>query len=101
MTVKEICKSIQNFMDTYTRKPFPAIAGLIMACSLAKRPGLSVIVSTSNVLANLNCYGISTENMPNGEANKLNGYTKAIITEVYRAIQEDMKIQTQKQNSSL
>ena len=94
MGIKEICKSIQEFMDSYTRKPFPAIAGLIMACSLAKRPGLSVIMSTSNVLASLNCYGISTEDMPNGDSNKINGYTKAILTEVFRAIQEDMKIQT-------
>lgn len=94
MGIKEICKSIQDFMDTYTRKPFPAIAGLIMACSLAKRPGLSVIMSTSNVLSSLNCYGISTEDMPNGEPNKTNAFVKSILSEVFRAIQQDMKIQT-------
>ena len=94
MSISDICRKLQSLMDSYTRKPFPAIAGLIMACSLAKRPGLSVMLSTSNVMAQLNCYGISTEDMPNGEPNKMNGYTKAIISEVYRALQEDAKIQS-------
>lgn len=93
MDIKSICKTIQTTITNYTRVPFPDISGIIMLCSLIKRPGLSVIMSTSKILSSIGQSGIKTDMMEDGQENFLNIYTKAVVTEIFRAMSEDAKIQ--------
>lgn len=92
MTIESICKSISNTFDK-VRKPFPPIPKVLLLCSINKRPGLSPILSTAKVAKTLSKLGIPTEPMPDGSPNRTVAYTYAILSEVFRAIREDAKIQ--------
>lgn len=94
MNITTICKTIQNVITTYTRKPCAMISGLIMICSLGQRPGLSCALSTSNIISALACHGIKTDDMSDGQPNKMNAFIKEIICETFRAMREDASIQT-------
>ena len=94
MNITEICKTIQNVITAYTRKPFAAISGLIMICSLGQRPGLSCTLSTSNIISALACHGIKTDDMSDGQPNKMNAFIKEIVCETFRAMKEDANVQT-------
>lgn len=94
MGIKEICNTLQTLLDNYSRKPFQAISGLIMICSLSKRPGLSPILSTANIIKNVAARGINTAPMEDGSPNQLNIVINEITKEVFRAMREDANIQT-------
>lgn len=94
MGIKEICTTIKNTIENYKRVPFASISGLIMVCSLAKRPGLSVIMSTANIIKGLKEQGINTMPMEDGSPNQLNIFVKEVTKEVFRAMREDANIQT-------
>ena len=92
INIDTIVNSFKNIFNS-GRKPAPSISGLLLVCGIAQRPGLSTIVSTANVLQELKKNGIPTEEMADGSPNLMNKYTQIMIAEIYRAIQEDMKIQ--------
>ena len=48
--IEGIITSIKNFFETNLRNPAPLISGIILICGLARRPGLSCILSTGNIL---------------------------------------------------
>lgn len=93
MGIEQICNSIKNVFQT-VRPPVSQISRILVVCAMLKRPGLSTIVSASNVIKDLNKLGIPTGPMPNGEPNHtiLNVYS--IFKEDHRAKRFDMSIQT-------
>lgn len=93
MGIVEICKTIQDTIDKFSRAAFPTISSLIMLCSLIKRPGLSCIVSTSNIINAVSSYGMKTDDLPSGEKNNMNFFIKSVVCEVFRAIKEDSRVQ--------
>lgn len=94
MNILQICKNIQRTIESYIRPIFPTISTLIMLCSLIKRPGLSVTLSTANIISTCAKFGIVTDTeCPDGQKNKLNIYTKVIVSEIFRALKEDVRIQ--------
>ena len=92
MGIEQICQTITNFFNN-VRPPFPQLPRLPMVCSMIKRPGLSVIQSTSNVVKDLNKLGIPTGPMPDGSENLTVGFVFANMNEVYRALKQDASIQ--------
>ena len=92
MGIKQIVKSIKNLFKN-TRSPFPTLPGLLIVCSMCKRPGLSTIQSTANVVTDLSKLGIPTGVMPEGCPNMSVGYTYAQTKEIFRAIKEDASAQ--------
>lgn len=94
MGIKEICGMLKAAMEKYSRAPFQAISGLIMVCSLAKRPGLSAILSTARIINEINKNGINTGPMEDGSPNQLDIVVHEITKEIYRALREDANIQT-------
>jgi hypothetical protein len=88
MSIKEICNTIKNLFKN-ARQSFPALPGLLIICTMCKRPGLSTIQSTANIVAKLNKLGIPTGQMPAGCPNMSVGYIYAQTDELYRAIKED------------
>jgi hypothetical protein len=92
MGIKQICNTIKNYFNK-TRSPFPEFPGLLIVCSMGKRPGLSTIQSTSNIVTDLAKLGIPTGTMPDGSANMTVAYTYANIKEIVRAIRKDLNIQ--------
>lgn len=91
--IKEITSSIKNMVELTLRKPANVISGIIMACALAKRPGLSCLLSYANVVQEISKKGIPTENLPDGTPNLMNQMINSVICEVYRALKEDANIQ--------
>lgn len=91
--IEHITKTFQNLFDSNMRKPAKAIAAIILACSLAKRPGLSVALSTSNIIDELSKQGMPTGPLPDGTPNYMNKVVHTVVKEVYRAIHFDMVIQ--------
>ena len=93
MNVKSICDTVKNVIQKTVRSPFPSIPAIIMLCSLAKRPGLSSIMSLVNVVQKFKKYGIPTEPNEDGSPNLNVQYAYIILDEVYRALREDANIQ--------
>ena len=100
MGIKEICNTVKNYFKN-TRQPFPILPGILIACSMCKRPGLSVIQSTANIVADLEKLGIPTGPMPEGCPNMSVGVAFTETKEVYRAVKEDSNIQAAFQPGSL
>jgi hypothetical protein len=93
MDIKNIADSIKKLFDTTLRKPANIIPGIIMLCSLAKRPGLSALISFSNIVQELAKQGIPTEPLPDGTPNIMNKLIYSVVKETYRAIKEDSNVQ--------
>jgi hypothetical protein len=56
---------------------------------MRKRPGLSTVQSTANIVTDISKLGIPTGAMPEGCPNMSVGYTYAQTKEVFRAIKKD------------
>jgi hypothetical protein len=56
---------------------------------MCKRPGLSTVQSTANIVTDISKLGIPTGAMPEGCPNMSVGYTYAQTKEVFRAIKKD------------
>lgn len=91
--LQEIITSIKTMLDGSLRKPANIISGIILVCSLARRPGLSCLLSFGNVIQDIAKKGIPTEPLPDGTPNLMNQLVHSIICEVYRGIKEDANIQ--------
>ena len=92
MGIEQICQTISNFFKN-VRPPFPQLSRLLLVCSMVRRPGLSTIQSTSNIVKDLNKLGIPTGPMPDGSANLTVGVMFASTKEIYRGLKEDASIQ--------
>ena len=92
MGITEICNSITNTFKA-KRPPFPQLNRLMMVCSMVKRPGLSVIQSTSNIVKDLDKLGIPTEPMPDGSPNLTVSFVYTVVKEIYRALRIDAMVQ--------
>lgn len=100
MGIQQICQTITNFFSN-VRPPFPQLSRLLLVCSMIRRPGLSVIQSTANIVKDLNKLGIPTGPMPDGSANLTVGVTFANTKEYYRGFKKDASIQVGFQPGSM
>ena len=92
MGISQICESIKNFFKT-TRPPVQQLPRMLLVCSLIKRPGLSTIVSVSNIVKDLNMMGIPTGPMPDGSPNLTVAHAYAVTKEIFRALKLDAVVQ--------
>lgn len=92
MGIEQICKTITNYFEN-VRPPFPQLSRLLLVCSMMRRPGLSVIQSTANIVKDLNKLGIPTGVMPDGSPNLTVGLVFANTKEIYRGMKKDASIQ--------
>jgi hypothetical protein len=92
MGIRQITQTIKNLFSS-TKKSFPILPGILVACSYGKRPGLSTIRSTANIVNDLSKLGIPTGVMPDGSANLTIGFSFASTHEYVRMIKEDMASQ--------
>lgn len=90
--IESICGKIQSLMESM-RPPANIIPGVIMICSLVKRPGLSTIVSVGKIITDLSKKGFITGKNADGSANMTNLLVESIVSEIYRAIKMDMNMQ--------
>lgn len=90
--IREIGQAFETAFSTL-RKPANVISTIIMLCALVKRPGLSCLVSTSNILQDIAKQGVPTENLPDGTPNLMNKVIASTVCEVFRALKEDANIQ--------
>lgn len=91
--IENITNSIRKLFTTTLQKPANVIPAIVMICSLAKRPGLSTIISVGNICQNLAEEGIPTEPLPDGTPNLMVKFARAITKEIYRSLKEDANIQ--------
>ena len=92
MDITSICNTINNFFSKI-RPPFPQISRLLAVCAAIRRPGLSVINSTANVIKSLNMMGIPTGVMPDGSPNRTVLYVYANMDEIVRMLRKDAVVQ--------
>ena len=100
MGIEQICQTITNFFNN-VRPPFPQLSRLLLVCSMIRRPGLSVIQSTANIVKDLSKLGIPTGPMPDGSANLTVGLAFASTKEIYRALKKDASVQVGIQPGSI
>jgi len=92
MGIAQICQTISNFFNR-ARKPRPRLSSILVYCSSLKKPGLSTIYSTSNIVKDLNKLGIPTGPMPDGSPNLTVAAFFASTKETFRAFDKDALIQ--------
>lgn len=93
MGIQQICDAIRNLFNS-VRPAADRIPAIILACSLTKRPGLSVIVSAGNVIRAQAEFGAPTAaTLPDGTPNMMNALIVAMFREEFRALREDAKTQ--------
>ena len=92
MGISQICETIKNLF-TNTRTPVQQLPRILLVCSLIKRPGLSTIVSVSNIVKDLNMMGIPTGPMPDGSPNLTVAHAYAVTKEIFRALKLDAVVQ--------
>ena len=85
----------QSFKNSFKsiRTPAQLLSSVMMLCAMGKRPGLSCMLSTSNILQDLSKSGIPTGPLPDGSPNLMNEMVSSVVCEVFRAIKEDLNIQ--------
>ena len=83
------------------RTSYPELPGILIVCSMVKRPGLSLVQSTANIVTDLAKLGIPTGLMPDGSANLTIGFVYANTKEWQRAIKKDLNMQAAIQPGSL
>lgn len=88
-----IVQSIKDSFSQNLRSPAKLISGIIMICGLLRRPGLSCILSTGNIIQMISKNGIPTDNLPDGSPNLMNLMISATVCEVFRALKEDANVQ--------
>jgi hypothetical protein len=91
--IEETVKTLRQVFENSLRTPANSISGIIMALSLSKRPGLSTILSTGNILQSLSKQGIPTDNLPDGTPSLMNKMVSTVVDEVFRALREDANVQ--------
>lgn len=92
MGIQQICNSIKNYFKNST-EPFPILPSILIACSMGKRPGLSTVRSTANIVNELSKLGIPTGVMPDGSPNLTVAFSYAATDEYVRMIREDLASQ--------
>ena len=100
MGIQQICQSIKNYFNN-VRPPFPQLPRLLLVCSMMRRPGLSTIQSTANIVKDLNKLGIPTGPMPHGCDNMSVAFAFAYVKEAFRAFKNDANGQAGALNSSI
>lgn len=85
----------QSFKTVFSglRKPANIIPSIIMLCAMVRRPGLSCMVSTSNIIQDVAKRGCPTGDLPDGSKNLMNELIASIVCEIIRAMKEDSNIQ--------
>jgi hypothetical protein len=85
----------QSFKNSFKsiRTPAQILSTVMMLCAMGKRPGLSCMLSTSNILQDLSKSGIPTGPLPDGSPNLMNELVSSVVCEVFRAMKEDLNIQ--------
>lgn len=91
--IESVTNAIRDLFNNKLRKAANVIPGIIMLCSLAKRPGLSTLISFGNIIQEISKEGIPTEPLPDGTPNMMNKMIHAVIKETFRALKEDANIQ--------
>lgn len=93
INIQTITSAIKEMFDGALRNPAKLISPIILICSLGKRPGLSCVISTANIIQNLAKEGIPTNKLPDGTDNMMNKLVSHIVCETYRALKEDASVQ--------
>ena len=93
INVKSICDTIKNTIDSGIRKAAPNLSAIVMLCSLAKRPGLSTIVSVMRIVQKFKERGIPTEENEDGTPNLNIQLAYTIVDEIYSALRNDANVQ--------
>lgn len=91
--VKEAIGAIKDLFTSTLRSPATILPAIIMACSLVKRPGLSCMLSTGNILQNMSKRGIPISKLPDGSQNLMNIMVNSVVCEIVRTLKEDINLQ--------
>lgn len=88
MTLNDVCDKIKGLLNI-VRKPLAPLPTILAYCSFVQRPGLSVILSSSNIIKALANFGAPTGVLPDGTPNLMNRFVIEVVKEIFRAIRED------------
>ena len=91
MTVQQISQIVANVIKAI-RVPLVKIPNVILACSLIKRPGLSAIMTASNIISRQGEAGVPVGRMPDGSANAYEAMEAIRVQEIYKSLKFDSRI---------
>ena len=92
MNIRSICNSIDKLI-TKARMPLAVIPSVMLVCSAINRPGLSAMLTASNIIRRQSEAGAIPGPSPDGGANISEAMERIRIEEIFKAIKFDGKVQ--------
>lgn len=92
MTIATICEKIGDLISK-VRAPMAQIPAVLIACSAIQRPGLSAMVTASNIIRRQAEAGAYFGPLADGSRNIEEAMEVIRVEEIFKAIKEEMSIQ--------
>ena len=87
--IEKIVGAINSVLEK-ARAPHIPIPGILMLCSVFRRPGMSEMSAASRAIHGVSEFGgYNNANLPDGSPNKMNALIYIIIREVFKELREN------------
>lgn len=91
--ITKIADSINSLIEK-VRPPIIPIPGILILCSVFKRPGLSPMIMAANIIKRQSEFGAPTGNAPDGSVNKMNALIAIICEEIVKEIRKHCVVES-------
>lgn len=92
MALENFVKNINNLLEK-ARQPLEPISGILLLCSVFKRPGMSSMVASANAIKRQSEFGAPTGKLPDGTDNMMNSLIYVSIDETLRELRNNGKVE--------
>jgi hypothetical protein len=91
-SIATICKNISKLLEK-ARPAAATIPGILLVCSAVKRPGLSSMTTTANIIRRQAEAGAPIGPAADGSANISEAMERIRVEEIFKAIKMDARVQ--------
>ncbi len=91
-TIRTVIDTTNSALDVI-RKPVLKLAAILIYATATRRPGLSKITITSNIISDNAPLGINTGQMPDGTENVVNQFVANVVEKVVDSLKDDALVE--------
>ena len=92
MGLQTIVDAVMGLLEK-ARTPFIPIPAAILACGIFKRPGMSCMLASANVIRRQSEFGAPTGKLPDGSPNLMNSFIYVNMCETLKEIRENAVVE--------
>ena len=91
-TIRTVIDTTNSVLDVI-RKPVLKLAAILIYATAVRRPGLSKIAITSDIISDNAPLGINTGQMPDGTENVVNQFVANVVEKVVNSLNDDALVE--------